>query len=161
MGRRTRLILETLEGKELLSGATSGLVASIVAAPTVTAGVTTVALTFTETNVSNHVIEVTRGAINTGFSASQNGKTAWVSNTGFLPQYLMLEGLKPGQSITINGTWDGHSNSGIESGPTEEGPALTGTFTIANQLDSHATTQVTLGFRPTDVVPPKPPHLVH
>jgi hypothetical protein len=158
MRRSWRLGVESLEGKLLLSGATSGLSASLVATPTTTSAGTSVALTFTETNVSDQEITVTYGPVDDGFTASSGGKSVWVSNSGFEPQYLMLKRLEPEQSITVDGTWDGHSNVGLTGGSSQEGPALNGNFKVSNQLDSAATTLVSIGEQTTHVVPPRPTH---
>jgi hypothetical protein len=147
--RGLRLDLETLEGKALLSGATTGLAASVVATPTTSATGTTVDLSFTETNVSDHDIQVTFGPIDDGFDVARNGTTAWVSNSGIEPQFLELKTLEPGQSLTVSSTWNGQANS---PGSTS-GPALSGTFTITNQLDPSASTTVTLGSTSTGSSP--------
>jgi hypothetical protein len=144
-----RLNVEALEGKSLLSGITPGLTASLVATPVGT----TVDLHYTETNTSNHAISFAVGPGNDGFSASRNGKTVWISNSGVQPDFLELVTLKPGQSFTLDATWDGHSNS--VSGT--EGPAVTGSFKITNELDPAVSTTVVVAKAPPPLFPPKPP----
>jgi hypothetical protein len=157
MVRKSPVGVEILEGKALLSGVVPGLSGSLVATPTTTSAGTTVALTFTETNVSNHAITVTYGPGDDGFIASANGKNVWLSNAGPTPQYIELRTLEPGQSITVKATWNGHSNAGVAGGFGSEGPALHGTFTISNELDPELTATVTLGTSSPQIVPPKPP----
>jgi hypothetical protein len=156
MRRSSHLGVEVLEGKMLLSGATTGLSATLVAKPTITRAGTSVALTFTETNVSHHSITVTYGPSNDGFSASIGGKSAWVSNSGMIPDFLEVKTLQPGQSISLTATWDGHSNNA--SG--QEGSTIKGTFTISNELDREATTTVQIGStsNTSAIIPPRPTH---
>ena len=140
---KSRPGVELLEGKVLLSGLAEKLTVARVGGQEV--------LTFTETNVSNKTVNVTYGPTNSGFTATQNGQAVWISNTGIQPQYLVLDPLKPHESVTLKVSWDGHSNLGGSS------KALTGTFKVTNQLDpSGASVMVVLG-PVKQVTPPKPP----
>jgi hypothetical protein len=85
-----------------------------------------VQMTFTETNTSAKPVNIAIGPANSGFDVAQNGKTVWMSNAGFQPQYLRLETLQPGQSVTLKATWNGLSNVGPST-------VETGTFTVTNQ----------------------------
>jgi hypothetical protein len=115
-------------------------------------------LTFTETNVSNHAIQVEIAGFSAGFTAEEAGKVVWVSNAGALPQYISEPILQPGHTIQLTGTWDGHSNSGIPGSLSVNGPALKGVFVIYNQTDPEVTTTVAIGLPQTHVVPPRPSH---
>jgi len=160
--RRTNLPnVETLEGRALLAGAgPSSLAVSLTAVSQQTLTGTQVVFTFVETNISQNNVNVALGPSNDGFVVNENGKPVWVSNPGIQPQFLMLQTLKPNQSLTLHATWDGRSNLVNPSDPSKEGPPLTGTFTVDNGLDhvGHATT-FSIGKSSTQITPPKP--LVH
>jgi hypothetical protein len=148
MRRSTGLALERLEPRALLStvtSATPGLVASLTAVASKVAGGAQVALTLTETNVSNHLIRVTYGPSNDGFAVSKAGKVFWNENTGqALPMFLQVQNLNPGQSATVHATWDARSNAIDPASPWVEGSPLSGTFTVSDALDDHATATVTI-----------------
>ncbi len=131
MRRSARLAVESLEGKALLSGAVvtaSGLSESLTATPSRTTAGTSIVLTFTETNVTDHDISVTLAQSTDGFVASKGGRPVWTSNPGVQPGIVTVETLKPGQSLTLSETWDGVSNT------SAGGPALKGRFVIHNEL---------------------------
>ena len=67
-------------------------------------------MTLTETNISSDDVQVEVAPASDGFSITHNGATVWVSNHGPQPQYIRWETLKPGQSLTLNATWDGMPN---------------------------------------------------
>lgn len=83
-------------------------------------------MTFTETNTSNQPVRLAVGPVNSGFDVVQDGVRVWASNAGIQPQYLLLKTLQPGQSETLQATWDGVPNF-------SQGGELTGTFTVTNQ----------------------------
>jgi Intracellular proteinase inhibitor len=150
----TRLSVEILEGKALLSG-----VAAI--GPELSTSLTVdrsayklgqpVVLTFTETNASHHDVTVDHGPANQGFVASRNGQVVWQSNAGLGPQFLQSEVLHPGQSIQIQATWDGRS---------EAGRPLQGTFVIHDELaPTGSSATVTIGVHPA--TPPRPIDRLH
>jgi hypothetical protein len=156
--------LDRLEERALLSGVSaSGLADSLTAVAGRTTSGTRVVETFIETNVSNHDITVGHGPSNAGFSVIQGGKVVYNPTAGFIPQFLAIDVLKPGQSLTLNGTWDGRSNVVDPTDPGKEGPPLSGTFTISNGLDPSTTAVVTIPkswtvpVKGTHVVPPRPP----
>ena len=156
MGRRIRPIVESLEGKALLSGASMGLEIALKAIPMTTISGKQVALTLTETNISNHDIKISDGPSLDGFSASRNGQTVWVSNPGMNAMFVRLVTLKPGRSFKVQATWDGRSNEVDPVGSSTEGPPLSGTFTIHNGLDpSGPATTVKLGPK---IIAPAGPH---
>ena len=172
MRRTIRPGLELLEGRALLSGvsaATPGLVASLTAVAGRTPSGAQVVLTFTETNASNHDITVEQGPSIEGFTATRGGKTIWNQDAGqFLPNFLEVSVLKPHQSVTIEATWDGRANDVNPADPWVEGPPLSGTFAISNDLDHRATTATvsipkawTVPLKSTHVGSPRPPAVVH
>jgi len=86
-------------------------------------------LTFTETNTSSQPVTVAEGPSIDGFDVTQNGKPVWQSNAGINPLFLLADPLQPGQSLTLQRTWDGVPTPGEQ--PIVPG----GTFTVTNQLD--------------------------
>jgi hypothetical protein len=148
MSRKLRPCLEMLQEKVLLSGASAtatGLVSSVTAVVTRTLSGAQVAETFTETNVSDHDINVDLGATDSGFTVSQDGKTVWNPYEGVLPFSIAVETLKPGQSQTVHNTWDARANEVVPNEPWAEGSPVSGTFTISNSLDQgKATATVTI-----------------
>jgi hypothetical protein len=84
----------------------------------------TVTMTFTETNDSKSSMRVPIGPSIDGFKITSGGKTVWRSNSGIEPQYILLENLAPGASITLTATWTAS--------------AVAGTYTVQNQLDPDA-----------------------
>ena len=146
MPRPVRPSLESLEARALLSAvpaSTPGLADSVTAVASRVTGGARVALTFTETNVSNHPISVTYGPSDDDFLVSKGGKIVWDQDAGrALPMFLQVETLKPGQSVTIHGTWDGRSDEINPANPWLEGPPMAGTFTVTNRLDHRTATAV-------------------
>jgi hypothetical protein len=97
----------------------------------------TVTMTFTETNTSASTVRVPIGPSIDGFTITQNGATVWTSNSGFEPDFIVLENLAPGASITLTATWTASNQ--------------TGTFAAHNQLDpdgATATFEVVAGVSP-------------
>jgi hypothetical protein len=159
MRRSTRPTLELLEGKALLSMAsvaTSGLHDTLTAVVRKTASGVQVVATLTETNVSNHSISIAHGPSNEGFVVSQAGKSVWLSNGSGVasPDFVILDVLKPHQSFKISTTWDGHANLVDSLDHSQDGPPISGSVTISNELD-HGT--ATARIIVPKVAPPKPP----
>jgi len=97
-----------------------------------------IVMTFTETNTSNHTVEVALGSSTTGFDVYHNGRIVWQSNLKEPLTPVRLTPLRPGQSVTLKATWNGIPNEGSSA-------ALTGTFTVVNQQAPaavHATFQI-------------------
>ena len=85
-------------------------------------------ITLTEKNISSHDVQVEFGPSIDGCSITYNGSPVWSSNKGVaLPQFIALETLKPGQSFTLNATWNGIPNEGPPTEPT-------GVFVVHNAL---------------------------
>ena len=102
MARKTKttLTVESLEGKALLSG----LVSSLTTDHSVYQAGQPIQMTFTETNLTQHPIQLAVGPSTDGFDVSQHGKVIWTSNAGPVPMFIMLETLQPGQSFTLSAT---------------------------------------------------------
>ncbi|HKI19892.1 MAG TPA: hypothetical protein VKA15_18530, partial [Isosphaeraceae bacterium] len=81
---------------------------------------------FSETNTGTTPVRLGVGPVNSGFDVVHDGVTVWESNTGPLPQYILLKILLPGQSETLKATWNGIPNLVPPS-------VLTGGFTVTNQ----------------------------
>jgi hypothetical protein len=95
----------------------------------------TVTMTFTETNRSDSTVRVPIGPSIDGFTITQDGATVWNSNSGIEPDFIVLENLAPGASITLTATWTASN--------------LTGTFAVHNQLEpdgAAATFEVVAGM---------------
>jgi hypothetical protein len=132
--RRSRgLVLETLEGKTLLSAIATpvapvsppmiaplsqGLVVKLSTDHQVYRRGQPVVMTLTETNTSQQDITVESGPSLGGFFVTHHGHTVWASNAGVQPMFVVVRTLGPGQSITQSATWDGQSNIGPSSTPT-------------------------------------------
>ena len=146
--RRSRIAaVEPLESKELLSAVVR--LESVRPAPPIVAKVneglkivlTTdqkvyhkgqpVVMTLTETNTSNQTVTVALGPSTDGFYVTQNGVDVWASNTGPQPLYLLVKTIKPGATLTLSATWNGHTNIGPPSSPT-------GTFVVHSQIPGAA-----------------------
>jgi Intracellular proteinase inhibitor len=153
--------VESLEARSLLSGtAGSSLAVSLTAETQATSSGTQVVFTFVETNVSHNNVNVAYGPGTDGFVVSENGKPVWVSNPGPQPQFEMLQTLKPGQSLTLHATWDDRSNQVDPADPSIEGPPLSGTFTVENELDRGYETPFTVSNAQTTThVTPTTPHV--
>ncbi len=85
----------------------------------------TVNMTFTETNTSNGTVSVEVGPSIDGFTVTKGGQTVWMSNSGTQPDYIQIENLAPGQSLTLTASWTAIS--------------ATGTYTVYNQLNPSVT----------------------
>jgi hypothetical protein len=137
MTRRNRLKVELLEVRTLLSG----LIESLTTDRSVYEAGQPIQMTFTETNNGNQAVNVVEGPSVDGFNVEQNGVVVWQSNFGINPFVLVDRQLEPGQSLTLTAAWNG-------VGDAAGSPALTGTFTVVNQLDPHgasATFQIVSG----------------
>ena len=117
--------VELLETRALLSA----LSVSVTTSQSVYQPGQPIQMTFTETNTSSQLVKVEEGPSIDGFIVAQAGKTVWRSNSGINPDFIVLETLKPGQSLTLNATWAGGASQG--QSPVTVG----GTFTVTNQLD--------------------------
>ncbi len=122
MRRRTPLCVEMIESRCLLSA----LAYSLTTNPSTYQVGQPVQMTFTETNTGSQPVQIAIGPVDSGFDVDQNGVTVWESNAGLQPQYLQIETLQPGQSVTLMATWNGVPNM---VPPT----VLSGTFTVTNQ----------------------------
>jgi hypothetical protein len=133
MTRRTRLNLETLEGRSLLSGLATGLTTN----RSVYQPGQPIVMTFQETNVSNQPISVEDGPSIDGFTVLHAGEVVWRSNAGINPLFIKRDILQPGQSLTLTATWDGI--------PTGSSAPVLGQFVISNGLNpGGATATVTI-----------------
>ena len=127
MRRSRTLVFESLEGKALLSAVSLPLAldAPPIVAPVnqgLSVKLTTnqrvyrlgqpIVVTLTETNTSQHDINVFVGPSSNGCFATRNGRRVWSSNPGIQPMFLVSQTVKPGESITQTATWNGHSNIG-------------------------------------------------
>jgi hypothetical protein len=99
-----------------------------------------VVITLTETNTSKQTEMVALGPSTDGFYVTQNGVDVWASNAGPQPLYLVVKSIKPGASLTLSATWNGHTNIGPPSSPT-------GTFVVHSQIPGAA--PVTIQILPT------------
>jgi hypothetical protein len=90
-----------------------------------------VVMTLTETNTSSQTVTVALGPSTDGFYVTQNGVEVWASNTGPQPLYLLVKTIRPGASLTLSATWNGHTNIGPPSSPT-------GTFVVHSQIPGAA-----------------------
>ena len=123
--------------------------------PETTSTGTQVVFTFIETNVSHKNVNVAIGPSKDGFIVSQNGKPVWQSNAGPQPEFLMLRTLQPGQSLTLQATWNDRSN--LVNPPTpQEGSPLSGTFTVENELDRGSNDRHDPEPTTTNLTPSKP-----
>jgi hypothetical protein len=131
MKRTTNPAVEILEGRALLTTpapvvpvaplvapADTGLVVKLTTDHMVYHLGQPVVMTLTETNTSKHDSNIGLGPSLGGFFVTQNGHEVWASNTGPQPQFVVLKTLKPGESVTLSATWNGHSNLGPASTPT-------------------------------------------
>jgi hypothetical protein len=90
-------------------------------------------ITLTETNISSHDVMVILGQSRNVFEITHNGALVWSSTARPVSLFLRVETLKPGQSFTVQATWDGMPNVGP---PTERiGPFVfrnepTGVFVV-------------------------------
>jgi hypothetical protein len=99
-----------------------------------------IVMTLTETNTSKRSEMVVLGPSTDGFYVTQNGVEVWASNTGPQPLFLLVKTIKPGGSLTLSATWNGHTNIGPPSSPT-------GTFVVHSQIPG--ATPVAIQILPT------------
>ena len=143
MRRSRKLLIESLEGRALLSTVTlpvalappstvapvnPGLLVKLTTNERVYRPGQPVVMTLTETNTSQQEISVFLGPSTTGFFATHDGRRVWASNTGIQPMFLVSQTVKPGESITLSATWNGHSNIGPAS-------AVSGHVQIGSQVE--------------------------
>jgi hypothetical protein len=64
-----------------------------------------VAMTLTMTNNSNHNERVLVGPSIDGFSITHDGTVIWRSNQGGTPEYIAVDIIKPGQSVSLFAHW--------------------------------------------------------
>ena len=146
MKRTCNPVIEPLEGKALLAALATpvapvsspivapvneGLVVKLTTDHTVYHLGQPVVMTLTETNTSKHDINIGLGPSIDGFFVTQNGHEVWASNTGIQPLFILLRTLKPGESVKLTATWNGHSNLGPASTPT-------GTLVVHSQIPGAA-----------------------
>jgi hypothetical protein len=123
MLRRARLTVETLEGRTLLSD----LAISLTTDRQMYGEGQSIHMTLKETNISKHDVFVAYGPSTDGFSVIHNGVEVWRSNEGAVPLFILLRELRPGESVTLQATWNGKQNEGHHTNPT-------GTFVVHNQM---------------------------
>ena len=117
--------IEALEERALLSGVTESLTTS----QSVYQPGQPVQFVLTFTNTGSQVAQIDYGPSNDGFDVMQGGTLVHQSNNGINPMFLTADSLEPGESLTLDGTWNGASNQGSKPA------AIPGTFTVTNQLD--------------------------
>lgn len=139
--------VEGLESHTLLSGLGVSLTLTTDQA-TYTAG-QPVHMTLTETNTTDHEINIVDAPSSHGFLVRQNGAVVWQSNNWIEPMYARLVTLAPGQSFTLQATWDGHPS--LPMGGEDTGKTVTGALQVDSQVrqDGAAPTPINI-----DVVPP-------
>ena len=98
-------------------------------------------LTLTVTDVGSQNVTFDEGPSGDGFNVSQGSSTVWRSNAGINAMFLREVTLTPGQSTTIQATWDGHPNDGAGD-PSTALP--TGTFQVQSQVSIDGTTAAPL-----------------
>jgi hypothetical protein len=146
MRPRFRPTVERLEAQTLLSGL--GPLPAALPPPPLTLTLATdrsvyqvgqpVHMTLTETNTTAHDVTFADGPSIDGFYVtSSTGATVWRSNAGIQPLFLRLVVLHPGQSYTLQATWDGHPND--PWGNEQTGVTPTGTFQVHTQVNPSAT----------------------
>ncbi len=104
----------------------------------------TVDMTFTETNDTGQTVTVAIGPSIDGFTITQGGNTVWVSNT-IAPDYLTLQKLQPGQSITLTADWTAPSSAGTYVVYNRLDPTVTATFNVVATTTSPPVTAAPLG----------------
>ena len=107
MSRNSRLNLESLEGRVVLSDL--GLTLKTDRADYATGQ--PVLITLTETNLTDHNVTVAHGPSTDGFMISQAGTELWRSNPRINPMLLVNEVVPPGQSLTRTALWNREQNS--------------------------------------------------
>ena len=132
MRRNKSLIVEPLECRALLSGLTgvSHLSASVTTNQSVYQAGEPIQMTFTFTNPGRTPATFDFGPSFDGFMVTQGGKTVWQSNSGVQPDFAVLRTLQPGQSFSLNATWDGTTTASSSISST-----MTGSFVVIDQLD--------------------------
>jgi hypothetical protein len=104
----------------------------------------TVDMTFTETNDTGQAVSVIIGPSIDGFYVTEGSQTVWRSNT-VAPDYLMVQKLQPGQSITLTADWTAPSSAGTYVVYNQLDPTVTATFTVAATTTSPPVTAGPLG----------------
>ena len=138
MKRHARPVLESLEGKQLLSGLAvtvpthapthhhqpapptktpavvkamqNGLSVSVTSNATTYRVGSTVKMTLTATNNTSSAVRAQVGPSVDGFTVTNAaGKVVWRSNSGIQPNFIALENIEPGKSLTLTATWTASS----------------------------------------------------
>jgi Intracellular proteinase inhibitor len=144
--------IEALEGRALLSSLSDNLTTS---QPVYQPG-QPIQFVFTMTNTGSQPVQTAYGPSDDGFDITQDGTLVYQSNAGINPMFIRLDTLQPGQSVTLEGSWNGISNQGARSA------VAAGTFTVTNQLDPNgASATFQIGdpspLKPVTPVAPVPP----
>jgi hypothetical protein len=149
MKRRRRLNIESLEDRSLLSGLAINITTN---APVYQPG-QPVHLTFTETNTGSQSITVRETPSLDGFIVKQGSQIVWQSNAGINPFIIVDRTLDPGQSLTLQATWNGEPTNGSSASGPE-----TGTFVAFDQMAPGVTVTFQISdSNPTSVNPPTSP----
>jgi hypothetical protein len=138
MSRKTRPRVDGLENKTLLSG----LAVSLTTDKSSYQPGRPISMKLTETNMSNQPITIADGPSIDGFFVTHDDVTVWASNEGPVAMYLAMRTLQPGQSFSLNATWNGIQ---------DEGPPVSsdGVFVVHNQLAPNGpTATITLSSEP-------------
>ena len=125
MRRRQNLVVESLESRALLSGLTGAITTN----QSVYEVGEPIEMTFTLTNTSSTSQAIAVGPSNSAFIVTEGGQTVWRSSPGVAAQYLKVDTLDPGQSLTLQATWDGSIVNGTST------TTAIGSFSVTNQLD--------------------------
>ncbi len=125
MRRRKNLFVESLECRALLSGLTG----TITTNQSVYEVGEPIEMTYTLTNTSSTSQTIAVGPSNSNFIVSEGGQTVWRSSPGVAALYLKSDTLNPGQSLSLQATWNGSIVTGTS---TTTG---SGSFVVTNQLD--------------------------
>jgi hypothetical protein len=89
-----------------------------------------VKMTFTETNATGQNLLVPIGPTIDGFTITNGSKTIWKSNAGIQPDFIELEKLAPGKSITLTADWTASSATGTYAADDQLDPDASATFEI-------------------------------
>jgi hypothetical protein len=84
-------------------------------------------MTLTETNVSNHDVNIYWGPSVDGFQVVHDGVPVWAENEGAIPAFIISQTLKPGESYKQTAIWSGKQDQGSPVDPN-------GTFAVLNEV---------------------------
>jgi hypothetical protein len=94
-----------------------------------------VRMTLIETNNTGKSITIGVGPSVDAFSITFGGKTIWRSRSGFTPDYIVREVLRPGQSLTLTAAWTAKSVLGAYVAHNQMPPAaIHADFSVAAKL---------------------------